>query len=183
MLDLDKILTTWLNAPAGTNALLDQLMIGVTTIGVPLMIVAVALQWFIEPNQANRRHAIIASGLAFLLGEGLNQLILLGVHRIRPYDAGLTHLIIDKSADWSFPSDHATAASAIAAAFAFLAFQKPAIWLTLAAILICWSRVFIGTHYISDVLAGCLTGIFAAAIITRAYKPSSRINQLLIKIL
>ena len=183
MLDLDKTLTTWLNAPAGSNAPLDQLMIAITTVGVPLMIFSVALQWFIKPNRENRRHAIIAAGLAFLLGEAFNQLILLGVHRIRPYDAGITHLIIAKSADWSFPSDHATAVSAIAATFAFLAFRRQALWFTLAAILICWSRVFIGTHYVTDILAGCITGLLAAAIISWAYKPNSRVNQLLIKIL
>ena len=37
------------------------------------------------------------------------------MHRIRPYDAGLTHLIVAPSFDWSFPSDHATAAFAIVA--------------------------------------------------------------------
>jgi undecaprenyl-diphosphatase len=183
MLDLDKTITAWLNAPAGTSAVLDQIMIAVTTVGVPAVIIAVALQWFIKPNQQGRRHAIIASGLAFLLGEGINQLILLGIHRIRPYDTGLTHLIIAKSADWSFPSDHATAVSAIAATFAILAWRKQAIWFVLAAIIICWSRVYVGTHYISDVLAGSLTAIAAAAIVTRIYKPDSRVNQMLVRIL
>jgi undecaprenyl-diphosphatase len=183
MLDLDKTITAWLNAPAGTNAVFDQIMIAVTTAGVPLVIIAVALQWFIKPNQQNRRHAIIATGLAFLLGEGLNQLILLGIHRIRPYDTGLTHLIIAKSVDWSFPSDHATAAASIAATFAILAWRKQAIYFALATILICWSRVYVGTHYISDVIAGGITAIAAAVVVTRVYKPSSRINQMLVRIL
>jgi undecaprenyl-diphosphatase len=183
MLDLEKTATSWLNAPAGTNVQLDQLATIITTAVVPLMIIAVALQWFLKSNRDSRRHAIIASGLAFLLGEALNQIILLGVHRIRPYDAGVTHLIIEKSSDWSFPSDHATAAAAIAAAFAFLAFRKQAFWFTLTAILICWSRVFVGIHYAGDVLAGSITGIVAAAIVTMTYKSASRINQLLIAIL
>jgi hypothetical protein len=36
----------------------------------------------------------IVAGLSFLLGLGLNQLILLFIHRLRPYDAGRTHLLI-----------------------------------------------------------------------------------------
>jgi undecaprenyl-diphosphatase len=183
MLDLDKTITAWLNAPAGHSALLDQMMIAVTTAGVYVLFAAVALQWFIKPNQTSRRHAIIASGFAFVLGQAINQVVLLGIHRIRPYDTGFSHLIVEKSVDWSFPSDHATAAASIAATFAILAWRKQAAWFAIAAIIICWSRVFIGTHYASDVLAGGITGIIAAATVTRVYKPASRINQLLIKIL
>jgi undecaprenyl-diphosphatase len=183
MLDLDRTITAWLNAPAGHNAMFDQVMIAITTAGVYVLVAAVALQWFIKPNQPARRYAIIATGLAFVLGQAINQVILLGIHRIRPYDTGLTHLIVEKSADWSFPSDHATAAASIAATFAILAWRKQKICFALAAIIICWSRVYVGTHYISDVIAGSLTAIAAALIVTRIYKSSSRINQMLIGIL
>lgn len=63
------------------------------------------------------RHVLVATGLSPLLGLALNQLILLVVHRMQPYDGGVTHLLIARSADFSFPSDHATAVFAIAAAF------------------------------------------------------------------
>jgi undecaprenyl-diphosphatase len=48
-------------------------------------------------------------GFSFLLGLAINQLILLFIHRVRPYDAGVTNLLIARSGDFSFPSDHATA--------------------------------------------------------------------------
>lgn len=57
-------------------------------------------------------------GLSFLLGLDIDQTILLFVHRARPYDTGVSQLIIDTSNDWSFPSGHAIAAFAVAATFA-----------------------------------------------------------------
>jgi hypothetical protein len=44
----------------------------------------------------------VVAGLAFIIGLGLNQIILLFVHRIRPYDAGVSHLIVSWSGDWPF---------------------------------------------------------------------------------
>lgn len=59
-------------------------MIWISAIGVPLLVLAV-------------------TGLSFLLGLALNQLILLFVHRMRPYGGGVTHLLISPSPD---PSSH-----------------------------------------------------------------------------
>jgi undecaprenyl-diphosphatase len=179
----DIILTQWLNAPAGHSPFLDTAMPVITNFAVPLMIIAVALQWFIKQDKPRRRHAIISSGLAFLLGEALNQIILLIIHRPRPYDAGITNLIIEKSADWSFPSDHATAVAAIAATFAILAFRKQALLFSIAALLVCWSRVYIGTHYVSDIVAGVIMGTIAAWAVTYAYRPGLRVNKWLTTIL
>jgi undecaprenyl-diphosphatase len=180
---IDITLTQWLNAPAGHSPILDTAMPAITNFGVPLMIIAVALQWFVKADKPRRRHAIITSGLAFLLGQALNQIILLIIHRPRPYDAGISNLIIEKSADWSFPSDHATAVAAIAATFAILAFRKQAILFSIAALLVCCSRVYIGTHYVSDVVAGVVTGTIAAWAMSYAYRPGLRVNRWLTSIL
>jgi len=93
-------------------------MIVATNVGVPLLVALVVGQWWSRIDRTHVRHTCIAAGLSFLIGLGLNQIILLFVHRVRPYDAGVSHLIISKSPDWSFPSDHATASIAIVATFA-----------------------------------------------------------------
>src|ERR1700682_4149993 len=115
---MDQAITQWINSLAGSNALLDSGMIMATKVGVPLLGVLVVAQWWSRINRRHVRHTCIAAGLSFLIGLGFNQAILLFVHRVRPYDAGVTHLIISKSTDWSFPSDHATASIAIVTAFA-----------------------------------------------------------------
>ncbi len=79
---------------------------------------------------------LVASGLSFLLGLAINQVILLLVHRIRPYDAGISHLLIAPSADPSFPSDHATATFAIAAAFLLHGMRRVGFWFLAAALLV-----------------------------------------------
>lgn len=114
---MDRMITAAANAPAGAHPLFDSVMIALTQFGVPLVVVMAALQWRSRNDRLHVRHVALTAGLSFVLGLGINQMILLFVHRVRPYDAGVTHLIIPPSADPSFPSDHATAVAAVVAAF------------------------------------------------------------------
>lgn len=182
--DMDQAITQWINSLAGSNALLDSVMITVTQVGVPLLVALVVAQWWSKIDRTHVRHTCIAAGLSFLIGLGLNQIILLFVHRVRPYDVGVSHLIISKSADWSFPSDHATASIAIVAAFALLGLPRRTLHLFgLLALLICWSRIFVGTHYLTDVLGGGLTGVFAAMVVWVFYREGSRLDRFVTGIL
>jgi undecaprenyl-diphosphatase len=180
---MDQALTQWINRPAGGNGLLDALMTGASQFGVPLLVLLVVLQWWSKTERLHVRHACIAAGLSFLLGLALNQFILLFVHRIRPYDAGLTHLIVSRSGDWSFPSDHATATMAIAAAFLFQRLRRRGVVFLVAALWVCLSRVYIGTHYVTDVLGGAATGAAAALIVWAAYREGSALDRLVTGIL
>src|SRR5712692_6583078 len=167
---MDQAITQWINSPAGSNALLDTVMIGVTRLGVPLLVALVVAQWWSKIDRTHVRHTCIAAGLSFLIGLGLNQIILFFVHRVRPYDAGVSHLIISKSPDWSFPSDHATASIAIAVAFAVHGLPRRTLLFGLLALLICWSRIFVGTHYLADVIGGSFTGVVAAMLVWVFYR-------------
>jgi undecaprenyl-diphosphatase len=88
MYELDAAVTGWINALAG-NSVLDRIMFAVSAWGVPLLVVAVAAQWWAGADRSRIRHALVATGLAFLLGLGINQTVLLAVDRIRPYVRGL----------------------------------------------------------------------------------------------
>jgi undecaprenyl-diphosphatase len=113
-----------------------------------------------------------------LLGLALNQAILLFVQRVRPYDEGITRLLIPPSSDPSFPSDHATAAFAIAAVFLLHRFRGGAA-LLLAAVVISVSRIYIGTHYVSDVVGGALTGALAVGMVWWMYREGTRVDRFL----
>ncbi|WP_202360816.1 phosphatase PAP2 family protein [Mesorhizobium sp. 131-3-5] len=180
---MDATLTHWINAAAGLHPVLDEAMIGVSQIGVPLMVLAVALQWWAKADRYHVRHAALSAGLPFSMGLAINQFILLFVHRVRPYDAGVTHLLISPSADWSFPSDHATATVAIVAAFAMQGLPRRTIALAVLAFLVCWSRIYTGTHYLSDVVGGAVTGVVAAVVVRLAYRKNSRLDKLMTGIL
>jgi len=183
MYGLDVAATQWVNGWAGRSAAVDLLMIWISALGVPLMVLAVAGQWWPRTDRRHTRHVLVASGFAFLLGLALNQAVLLFVHRMRPYDAGVSHLLIAPSGDFSFPSDHATATFAVAAAFLLHGFRRRAAGLFALALLMAVSRVYVGTHYASDVLGGAATGIAAALAVRVAYREGTRIDNLITRIL
>jgi undecaprenyl-diphosphatase len=179
---LDLVTTTAINALAGRYPLLDALLVQITSYGVPLMIAAVALQWWRRSRRPSVRHVLVASGLSFLLGLAINQAILLFVHRIRPYDAGVTHLLIAPSSDFSFPSDHATASFSIAFAFLLHGLRRWGAAFVMVAVVICFSRIFVGTHYVSDILGGALSAALACVLVRALYQQDTRLDRWVTKI-
>ena len=93
MYQLDVFMTQAVNSLTGAAAL-DMLMVWVSAAGVPLLVGLVAVQWWRRDHRQHVRHTLVAAGLSFLLGLGINQVVLLFVHRIRPYDIGVSHLLI-----------------------------------------------------------------------------------------
>ncbi|AYH45686.1 phosphatase PAP2 family protein [Azoarcus sp. DN11] len=182
MYELDAAATHAINSLAGASTAIDALMIWTSAIGVPILVLAVAGQWWVRNERAHTRHVLIATGFSFLAGLALNQFILLFAHRMRPYDAGVTHLLIAASPDYSFPSDHATASFAIPAALLLHGFRRRSLAFLAAALLIAFSRVYVGTHYLGDVLGGAATALVAAALVCRFHREGSRLDGLLTRI-
>jgi len=112
------------------------------------------------------RRAVVAAGFSALLALGAGHVISHFWDRPRPYVAhpSASHLFIAPSHDPSFPSDHATAAFALAVAIWLR--HRRAGWLALVlATIISVSRVVVGTHYPSDIAGGAILGTLAALVI------------------
>jgi undecaprenyl-diphosphatase len=112
---------------------------------------------------ASWRRAAVAAGLSAALGLAVGMLISELVDRARPFvaDPGGVHLFSRHAADAGFPSDHATAAFAIATAI-FLRNRRWGMVALAAAAVLLVGRVALGVHYPSDVLAGAALGAAAA---------------------
>ncbi|MEG1107808.1 MAG: phosphatase PAP2 family protein [Oscillospiraceae bacterium] len=91
-----------------------------------------------------------------------NYLIKPLVARPRPYSTieGLS-IIVERLGSFSFPSGHASSSFAAATIFA-LVFGTKGAWAFLPAVLIAFSRCYVGVHYPSDVLVGALVGTAVA---------------------
>ena len=118
-----------------------------------------------------RRHADLTAlaanvwaALAAMAALGVGQIIGGAVDRARPYETmANVHLLVDKTTDFSFPSDHATVAGAVAVGLLF-ANRRLGIVASVLAVLMAFTRVYVGAHYPGDVLAGlALGGVVATA--------------------
>jgi membrane-associated phospholipid phosphatase len=137
---------------------------------VPVFAVATFALWLLARPGGDRKwklasaSALASAAVALLINQVIGKIW----HRERPFAAhSSAHVWGSRSHDPSFPSDHASAAFAIA--FAVLFFDRLAGSLFLgAAVLIAVGRLVIGAHYPADVAAGCLVGLGAAFLVVRA---------------
>jgi undecaprenyl-diphosphatase len=163
-----------LNDAVATRDWLEDPVTTFAGLAVPLYAAATIALWFVARPYGSRRwkRACLSGLAAAAIAMATNQLISHLWERPRPFAAhqALTHLLSAPSPDPSFPSDHAAAAFAIA--FAVLAIsRRTGILFLLAATLIGLSRIALGLHYPSDVLAGILVGWTASLLVTRAGLP------------
>ena len=91
----------------------------------------------------------------------------LSLHKREEIHAGLVsaptrtmtdvHVLVDRTTDFSFPSDHATVAGAVAVGL-LLANRRWGIVAAFAALVMAFTRVYVGAHYPGDVVAGLALG-------------------------
>jgi len=178
MMNLDNDITASINFLAGQYPALDLAAIFVANYVIFLLVFSIAATWFFKSDRATLRFRAISCGLAVAAGLVLNQGILHLVSRVRPYDLGVTHLIVEKSADPSFPSDHATVVFAIAFMLIVLR-DRFAIPYLIIATVVALARVFVGVHFFSDVVGGSMTAIIGTVVVRILYKSNSRLNNFL----
>ena len=103
------------------------------------------------------------AAVAALVALVLNQPIADAVDRARPYAAHPNVLVlISRSADPSFMSDHSVAAGAVATGLCFVSWRLGLVAIAFAAFM-AFTRVYVGAHYLGDVLAGLAFGAIIAA--------------------
>ncbi len=104
------------------------------------------------------------AGVATVLAVAVNQPVGALVAEARPY---ATHpgalLLVSRTGDYSFPSDHAVMAGAAAVGL-LIASRRLGWWAVGAALVMAFARVYVGAHYPQDVLAGLALGGLVAGL-------------------
>lgn len=84
---------------------------------------------------------------------------------LNPLLSSIDHVLVPKDLDSSFPSGHALiVAGGAAVSFLFLR-KRYSIPLVIEAALVSYSRVYVGVHYPTDVIAGVILGVAISFII------------------
>lgn len=173
-MSLDSALFLAINGSATSPHWLTALALFSTRV-LPLLIAGGAAGVLIAGNGGVRwgvLQVFSAIAMAFVLARLGQYLIAID----RPFVVGLGTQWLPHGASHSFPSAHASVSAAFAVATALTArhwyWVLPA--LALAA-LIAWSRVYLGLHFPSDVVAGALVGAasgwLACQILPRTLRP------------
>lgn len=142
---------------------------GWTEYGLLLFGLLFIAAWWRARGQAGPRAVAlaVAAPLATALAYVASELVKSAVDEERPcravVGAAAPLLACPAPGDWSFPSNHSAIAGAAAVALA-LAVRRLALAAVPLAVLMAFSRVFVGVHYPHDVLAGLLLGGALAAL-------------------
>lgn len=156
---LNTVVFFQINEFARNSAWLHSTGVAYAAYGVVLFVAL--LGWGLVASRHSDARSLAAVGWAgcgTLVAVALNQPIGNVVQEARPY---VTHphalLLVSKSSDFSFPSDHAVMAGAVAAGL-LIAFRWLGMLASAAAVLLAVDRVYVGAHYPADVLAGLVVG-------------------------
>jgi undecaprenyl-diphosphatase len=148
-----------------TNLFLDWFMPRITLVGLggvqlpPVFL----LCWLLRGTPAGGS-LLWATILSFLLSTAVVHLIKRRVKRLRPVAHTEVRFLVPETRHGSFPSGHTatTFALALVVAWHFPVWSVP---LFLLAAVIGYSRIYVGVHFLSDVIAAAVIGLGSAAVV------------------
>jgi len=150
-----------LNSWAGSSLLNGTLAVAAAEAVIWIMGAILAMAAFLQMRRSRHMTDVrLAVRAIFAFGAGMlaNHLFSLFLFRPRPFVSfpDVINLIAKSPASKSFPSDHATAAFALA----FVTASQPGLFavLLVLAVIVSLGRVAVGVHFPTDVLTGAAVG-------------------------
>ena len=137
-----------------------------------ILIFWMSLSYF---DKKNRKKLLILIPLVILIGDQIGKFIKHLELRDRPWvNLGelINHLGGKGGKHYSFPSNHALNISSISIIFSSI-YKNYSMYIWFYAIIIIFSRVYIGVHYPGDVIAGAFIGILVGIVCYKFYKKIS----------
>ncbi|MER5459918.1 phosphatase PAP2 family protein [Streptomyces sp. NPDC002668] len=154
------------NAPAW----LDSVLSAWSTYGLALFaVLMLAAWWRARPGASPRTAMALAVPLVVVTAFTADTVIKSLVREQRPCRTlhTVTLEACPSPGDWSFPSNHAAIAAAAAVAIG-LTHRRLGVIAIPAALLMAFSRVWVGAHYPHDVILGLIVGAAVAGPLTLA---------------
>lgn len=144
-----------INARAGRWPLVDDVMRFAAAYLV-FLVFSIGGAVVVHALVRRRIRPVVSLSATLAVAFGLSQILAHASHEQRPFQDHPVHQLLAHSPGVSMPSDHATAAFAIA--FGILVFlnRRAGLALTAAATLIGLARVWCGLHYPGDILAAAV---------------------------
>ncbi len=161
LLELDASILLWIQENMRTD-LMTTIMKGITRLGDNGTLWIVLTVLFLVLNKT-RRVGLTSAVALIITFLTVNLGIKNAVARTRPYEVidGLINLV-EKQHDFSFPSGHSAHAFAVGVVILIMMPKKFGVPIFIISILMAYSRLYIGVHYPSDVIAGALIGTIIA---------------------
>lgn len=170
----DETVFLWINGLGGRLPFLDKLIASLANdyfmiVGFCLVLLALWFGYRGRRSSTINQTGVICAAISLGLSQLGVYLVNLVYVRPRPFFSLPVHLLFYRPTDPSFPSNSAAILFGIAAAI-FLWNRRVGIWLILLAALHGLSRVYVGIHYPTDILAGAAIGTVIAVGVTLAVR-------------
>lgn len=141
---------------------LDPIVVAITKLGNVgwFWIASILVCLCLKKQRKMGIYALISLLVTFVL---CNLFLKQVVGRIRPYDAyPIIEPLVERLQDPSFPSGHSAISFCVAMIYYYQAPKKIGVAAVVLAGLIALSRLYVGVHYPSDVVAGIALGCLVA---------------------
>jgi len=155
------------------NSILDSIFLIITKLGSEIILFAIVTALFLWRDE--KRRWILPLWITIGVSAFVSFLLKVTVQRLRPFQIGLVSLLPqlqEASYDiwnFSFPSNHSLLAFCVVPILSEQYPKLKKVWIA-AAVLIAFSRIYLGLHFFSDVIAGGAIGYLIGMMIVRLEK-------------
>lgn len=165
---MDSLIFQIINGLAGKNICLDSLGIFFAEY-LGYVLIGILILFLLKDYKKYWQMTAKALGAAISARFIITEIIRFLWYKPRPFVTNQVNLLISHEASASFPSGHAAFYFGLSTVVYFYN-KKLGILFLVFSFLISLSRIFVGVHWPSDILAGAIVGVFSGWLIMKLLK-------------